>query len=65
MKLCQKTREEIQHSTKSTFTPVQTQGECCPRVLFEKDSQPQFSGRKLYGCLSERRGDQSRQRGPC
>ena len=33
------TREEIQHSTLSSLTPVRSQDECCPRVQFVQDSQ--------------------------
>ena len=33
------TGEEMQHYTKSAFTPVRSQGEYCPRVLLEQDNQ--------------------------
>ena len=38
--LCQ-TRDKVQHHTEFAFTPVRSQGKCCPRVLFEQDDQPQ------------------------
>ena len=43
----------------------QRDSECCPRVSFEQDSQPQNSGQESHRFLSERRGDQSRQKGSC
>ena len=41
------------------------QSEYCPGVLFEQDSQSQKSGKELCGFLSEKRGDQFRQKFPC
>ena len=57
------TREEIYHSTVSTFTSVGFQDEYCPRVLFEQDSQPQNSSQEPCRFLSERKGDHSTQKG--
>ena len=35
------TREEVQQNTQTAFTPVRSQGEWCPRVLFDQDNQSQ------------------------
>ena len=55
------TREEVQYSSQSAFTLVILQGNCCPRVLFEKDNQTQNSRQGLGRFLLQNRGNQSRQ----
>ena len=60
------TREEVQQSTQSAFTPVRSQGEyaftpvrlqgkCCARVLFVQDSQTQNPRQDSGRLLSESR----------
>ena len=49
-------REEVQHYTPSAFTPVRSQGNCFPRILFEQDDQPQVSrqdSKKLFQNVEE------------
>ena len=57
------TREEIQHSRESAFTPVSSRSVHCPKVLFEQDSQPLNLNPELCRYFSERKRDQPRQRG--
>ena len=55
------TTDKVQHSTESAFTPVRSQGKCCPRVLLDQDSQPLNPRDDPERFLPESRGDQPMQ----
>ena len=55
------TREDVQYSTQSAFTPVKTQGKSYQRVLFEQGSQPQNPRQDSIRFLSENIRNQLRQ----
>ena len=52
------TREEVQYSTQSAFTPVISQGKCCHRDLFEQESQSYNPRQDPSRFLPESRGGQ-------
>ena len=52
------TSEEVKHSTQSAFTSVKSLGRCCPRVLFEQDTQSQNPRQDPGRSLPDSRGNQ-------
>ena len=46
---------------KYAFTPAKSQGECCPKVLFEQDKQSHYPRQDSYRFLPESRDNQPRQ----
>ena len=54
-------KAEAHHGIQSVLTPVRSQGECYPRVLFDQDNQAKSPRQNLDRFLPENRRNQPRQ----